>query len=252
MTTEVLRRSPVRPPLNRTRERIFFGLMSVLMIGTILLGFRQSYFPLGPRPDALASPVIIVHGTIFSLYLLLFGVQTTLISARRVQWHMKLGLAVYTLAAIMVPLGILAAADELRRDLITGVTPFPGIDPRTFSIVSVTGMALFGSLIAWSYIARRQPAAHKRLVLYATLAMMDAGIERWPWDTWGISQSWAPWVFYAFLLLPVLYDLISLHRIHWATMVAAPYVWILHRLEFTLGRTHAWHSFTNLLLKLSH
>jgi hypothetical protein len=61
MTTDVLKRLPVRP-LNRQRERIFFGAMALLMIGTVLLGFRQTYFPLGPKPAATASWVIQVHG----------------------------------------------------------------------------------------------------------------------------------------------------------------------------------------------
>ena len=80
------------------------------------------------------------------------------------------GLAVYGLAGLMIPLGMMAAADELRRDLAGGA-PYPngrGIDPRTFSLVSVMGMVMFGTLITWSYLARRRPDMHKRLVLYAT------------------------------------------------------------------------------------
>ena len=48
-------------------------------------------------------------------------------------------------------------------------------------MVSVMGMFMFGTLIAWSYVARRRPDMHKRLALFATLFMMDAGIDRWPW-----------------------------------------------------------------------
>jgi hypothetical protein len=46
MATEVLGRLPVRP-VNRKRERVFFCCMTLLMIATILLGFRKTYFPLG-------------------------------------------------------------------------------------------------------------------------------------------------------------------------------------------------------------
>ena len=122
MTTEVLGRSAVRRvrPLNRTRERIFFGGMALLMIAAVLLGFRMTYFPLGAPPAALSSRVIQMHGAVFSLFLLLFLVQTALISARRVQWHMRLGLVVYGLAVLMIPLGVVAAADQLRRQLAIG------------------------------------------------------------------------------------------------------------------------------------
>lgn len=243
----------VRPaPINRTRERIFFGGMALLMIAVILLGFRDTFFPLGRKPAALASPVIILHGTIFSLWLLLFFIQATLIAAHRTRWHMRFGLWIYGLALFVVPLGIFAAADELRRDLAAGASPNPAVDPTSFSLVSVMGMVEFGTLIALSYFVRRQPAAHKRLALYAVLSMMDAGTDRWPWQTWGISESWSLWVFTALLLLPVVYDLISLRRIHWATLFAAPFVWTLHFLEFPLGRTPTWHALAHLMLKLPH
>src|SRR5271170_4439234 len=253
MSTKALPQHAARPtrPINRTRERIFFSGMSLLMIATILLGFRATYFPLGAKPPALSSWVIVLHGTVFSVFLALFFVQTTLISARRVQWHKSIGLWIYGLAIFMIPLGIIAAADNIRRDLAAGPPYLYDIDPRTFSIVSGMGISLFGALLGWSYLVRRQPAAHKRLALYAMLVMMDAGIDRWPWESWGVSQSYhgdALWVFNAFLLLPVLYDLVSLRRLHWATAVAAPVSWILHYLEIPLGRTAAWHAAANLML----
>jgi hypothetical protein len=251
MTTQVLGSpAPQRiRTVNRTRERMFFSFMALLMLATMLLGFRATYFPLGPKPPALASPVILLHGIVFTLFIGLYAAQTALISARRVRWHMSLGLAVYGLALVMVPTGIVSAADEIRRDLARGGPYFMNIDPLTFSIVSVNGMVMFGTLIAWSWLTRRRPDAHKRLALYATLSMMDAGIDRWPWAAWGIAGHWTPWVYLGFLLLPVTYDLLSLRRVHWATMVAAPFVYTLHTLEIPVGSTAAWHAVANWMLR---
>ena len=251
MATEAQRKQTVRRalPVNRTRERIFFGGMTLLMIGTVLLGFRMTYFPLGARPAQLSSWVIVAHGTVFSLFLTFFLVQVALVSARRVHWHKSLGLWIYGLAALMIPLGVVAAADQIRRDLAAGPPYMLDVDPLSFSIVSVTGMVMFGTLMAWSYAARFRPDAHKRLALYAVLSMMDAGCDRWPWAAWGISESWSLWVYTAFLLLPVLYDLTSLRRVHWASRVAAPFVWTLHRLEIPIGHTSAWHVVANFMLR---
>jgi len=226
----------------RIQERVFFGFMALLMIATILLGFRATYFPLGERPTALSSWVIVVHGIVFSLWLALFFVQTTLISIRRVRWHMSLGLAIYGLAVLVFPLGIIAA----------GPPWLFGYEPRTFSLVSVMGMVMFGTLIAASYALRRNAAAHKRLALYSIICMMDAGIDRWPWDAWHIDHAWSPWVYTAYLLLPVAFDLLSIRRIHWATLCAAPFAFTLHRLEIPIGETPAWHAVSDLMLKLWH
>ena len=165
---------------------------------------------------------------------------------------MKLGLWLYGIAALMFPLGLLAAIDELRRDVAINRYPIPGIDGRTFSIISVSGISCFAILMAWSYLERRNPAAHKRLALYAVLAMMNAGTDRWPWQAWGINESWSWWAFTALLLLPAVYDLISLHRIHWVTAFSAPFIWILFRYQFSIGRTQAWHALADLSLKLPH
>jgi hypothetical protein len=233
----------------RTNERAFYIAMSLLMIGTILLGFRATYFPLGPKPAALGSNVILAHGIIFSAYLFVFFLQSVLITARRPKIHMTLGLWLYALAAIMVPLGIVSAADEIRRDLAKGPPFNMNVDPKTFSMVSCSQMVMFGSLILLSYLYRRQPFVHKRLALYATLSMVDAGADRWPWNSWGISPGWSEWVMTALLLLPVFYDLLTRRRISRVVLLAAPYVWILHNLRLTIGKTTLWHIVADWMLK---
>jgi hypothetical protein len=236
-------------PANRNLERVFFGFMTLLMMATILLGFRATYFPLGSRPEALSSHIIVLHGVVFSTFLLSFLVQVSLVSARKVRWHMRLGLWLYGLAAIMIPLGVLSAADEIKRDLATGPPYLLGIDPLSFSIVSVNGMLMFGSLMAASYLARRNPATHKRLALYAVISMMNAGSDRWPWDAWGINEHWSVWFYTLLLVLPIAYDLVSLRKVHRATLIAAPYVWLLYTFQIPFGKTAAWHAAANFMLK---
>ncbi|HEY6341468.1 MAG TPA: hypothetical protein VIY49_08260 [Bryobacteraceae bacterium] len=241
MNTPAVARSRVRPPrqANRNRERIFFGFMALLIMATIILGFRATYFPLGPKPTALASPIIVPHGTVFSTFLAFFLMQVALVTAKKVRWHMKLGLWLFCLAAVMVPVGVLAAADEIKRDLAAGPPYTLGVDPVSFSIVSVNGMLMFGSLMAVSYLWRRNPAAHKRLALYAVISMTNAGSDRWPWHAWGISETWSVWFYTLLLVLPIVYDLIALHRVHTATRFAASYVWLLYTFQIPFGKTAA-------------
>jgi hypothetical protein len=251
MSTETAVRGGVGTPTeaNRNHERIFFGGMTLVLVATILLGFRATYFPLGPKPAALASAIIVVHGTVFSMFLALFFVQVALVSAKKIKWHRKLGLWVFGLAAVMIPLGVLAAANEIKRDLAAGPPYILGVDPVSFSIVSVNGMLMFGTLMGASYLTRRNPVAHKRLALYAMISMMNAGSDRWPWDAWGISEHWSVWFYTLLLVLPIVYDLVSLRRVHGATLFAATYVWLLYTLQIPFGRTAAWHVVSNYMLK---
>lgn len=226
--------------------------MSLLILATILLGFRSAYFHVGTRPPELAETLIIVHGIVFSLWVLTFFAQTTLVTTRNLRWHIGIGLWAYGIAVIMIPLGLAAALDQLQRDLAAGPPWALGVDPLTFSMESFMGMVMFGTLIVWSYIVRRQPGAHKRFALYATLSMMDAGISRWPLEAFGIHQARCYWIYVAFLLLPVIYDLASIRRLHWATAFCAPYIFFLNRLERPLGHTHAWHALAAVALRHLH
>ena len=251
MSTQAAVHAGAREPreANRNHERIFFAGMTLVMVATILLGFRATYFPLGPKPAALASPIIVVHGAVFSTFLALFFVQVALVSAKKVRWHRKLGLWVFGLAAVMIPIGVLAAANEIQRDLAAGPPYTLGVDPVSFSIVSVNGMLMFGTLMGASYLARRNPAAHKRLALYAVISMMNAGSDRWPWDAWGISEHWSVWFYTLLVVLPIVYDLVSLRRVNGATLFAAPYVWLLYTFQIPFGRTAAWHVVSNYMLR---
>lgn len=249
MSTQAAASVSTRHSRRATHDRIFFGFMTLVMIATILLGFRATYFPLGPKPPALASPIIIVHGALFSTFLSLFLVQVALVSAKKVRWHKQLGLWVFGLAAIMIPIGVLAAANEIGRDLAAGPPFTLGVDPVSFSIVSVNGMFMFGTLMAASYLLRRKPAAHKRLALYAVISMMNAGSDRWPWDAWGINEHWSVWFYTSLLILPIAYDLFSLHKVHRATLIAAPFVWLLYTFQIPFGKTAAWHAVSIYMLK---
>ena len=96
MTTEVAfapapsRHTPYRP-VDRTIERIFYGGMSVLLCICVYIGFAPTYFQAGMLRAPLPSPILHVHGAVFTLWMLLFVVQAAFISARRVAWHRSWG-----------------------------------------------------------------------------------------------------------------------------------------------------------------
>jgi hypothetical protein len=223
----------------RRFDHLFFAGMIVLMLATVFLGFARTYFLAGVFHAPLPSAIIHIHGAIFSCWMLLVLTQTTLVSAHRVDIHRKLGLAGFGLACLMVMMGVLATADELRRK---GSIP-PPPDMRAFSIVPLTSILLFGLFIALAYRARKDSPLHKRLILLGMTDMMVAGIARWPFRFVYQNVGNAVLVSCFFIVALVLYDLWSTHRIHRATLWGGILIILVQQTRMTIGATAAWQAF---------
>jgi hypothetical protein len=178
VATDALRQQVVvrmERPANPAWDRVFFSAMILALWAAVLYGFARTYFLAGMISAPLPNRLIHVHGAVFTLWMVLLVVQSTLISARKLAWHRRLGMAGMGLAVAMVVLGVLAANDALRR----GAAP-PGIDAKTFYVVPITAIGMFAVLVFYAYRARRKPAVHKRLILIATIAIAAAAWGRWP------------------------------------------------------------------------
>src|SRR5580698_11250218 len=96
-TPKSLPRRPIYRSVNRAAERSFFAGMAVLLCVVVFIGFSPTYFRAGMLRAPLPSPILHVHGAVFTLWMVLFLVQTALISARRVAWHRSLGTVAFCL-----------------------------------------------------------------------------------------------------------------------------------------------------------
>jgi hypothetical protein len=240
----VSRPTPSYRPVNRTAERVFYTGMAIVLCVCVFIGFSPTYFRAGILRAPLPSPILHVHGAVFTLWMLLFTVQTAFISARRVQWHRSFGTVAFCLPPLMVVLGAIAAVDALRRGVRVG-----SLDTaESFSFPAI-GILIFAIVIYASWRARRRPDAHKRLILLATITLTGAAFGRFPWDHWGVPFAAGPAVGVGVMLLLVAaFDLITLRRIHRSTMWAAPLVFASVVFAVPIGMTHAWHAFSNWFL----
>jgi len=246
MTPAVVHESVVRVARrpNRLADRVFFTLMILLLWASVLWGFAHTYFLAGMVAAPLPNKLIHFHGAAFTLWMVLLLVQTLLISARQVKIHMTLGLAGFGLAVVMVVLGTLAAADALRR----GSGPL-GLDPKTFYIVPMTSICLFAVFVCGAYVSRRKPEAHKRLILIATIALMDAAVGRWPVLVLQQHPPLQDFVLFAFLLAIVVFDLFQLRRVSVTTIWASLLLVAVHLTRVPLGMTAGWHSFADWVIR---
>jgi FtsH-binding integral membrane protein len=219
----------------RRFDNLFFSISAVLMLLTVFIGFARTYFLAGVFRAPLPSPIIHVHGAAFSCWIILLVVQTSLVSAHRVDLHRKLGVAGFILACCMVVLGLVAGTNSLVRNFAP-----PGLDPRAFYMIPVTDMLIFATLVAFAFRARRDSASHKRIILLATSGLMIAAFARWPVTFLQGKILAATLATYIFLAALVVYDLWSTHRIHRATLWAGAFLVIVQNIRVPIAMTHAW------------
>ena len=237
-----------RPQTNRSTDRIFFPVFTLLILAAVFRGFARTYFLAGMVHAPLPNALIHVHGALFTSWLVLLTVQTGLVSARRTDIHRKLGLFGFGLACCMVVVGLLAACDSLRRG--TSPQQFPG-GPLTFFIIPVTAILLFAAFIALSYRARSHDlAGHKRLIMLATVAILDAAIARWPYEFIQKGSHWnTDLICYSFLALMMIYDFSTTRRVHRTTLWGSVLIIVVQQIRVPLGLTAPWHAFAHWVLR---
>jgi hypothetical protein len=219
-------------------DDVFFSGMALLILGCVLLGFGRSYYFAGVFRAPLPSPLVHVHAAVFTAWILLLIVQTSLVSAGRVDLHRRLGIFGAALAGAMVVLAVLVATEALAR----GFKP-PGsrLDPQSFYSIPIFSTAVFCVLIVWALRARVDGPAHKRLILIATISLMGPAVNRWsflPTASRGLLTSL---IVDCFILLMASFDLWSGRRIHPATVKGGLFMIVAHQLMFPIGMTPVWH-----------
>ena len=119
---------------------------------------------------------MLLHGGVFTLWMLAIVAQTQLISARKHAVHMQLGKLTVLLAMLMVPIMYLAAVWQVQR---ANQPPFT--DPLTWTIVPLAVIIPFAIMVWNGWSKRRDVAWHKRSMLSAAiLVVLGPAIGRLP------------------------------------------------------------------------
>src|SRR3954467_6076078 len=165
----------------KASERKFYSRMALFLVALVLLGFGPSFYlrnivPAYPRPNPTLPPAVILHGSVFTLWMLAIVAQTQLISARKHAVHMRLGKLTVLLAILMIPVMYLTAVWQVAR---ANQPPFT--DPLTWTIVPLAVIIPFAVLVWRGWSKRRDAPWHKRLMLSAAiLVVMGPAIGRIP------------------------------------------------------------------------
>ena len=211
----------------------FYVSMAIVSALVVLVGFGPTYY-FKPIMTSPSLPILThVHGAVFTVWLLLFGIQTTLVARHRTDIHRRLGPFGGVLAIAMIVLGLMMATVRARRGDIGGFK-----DAQTLFAFEFGDMVVFAILVAAALYQRRQPEAHKRLMLTATVSLLIAALGRWP----VVGGPRALLLFVVLLLVGPIYDRVALGRIHRVYLWAVPFVIVAVPVRIAFGSTGIWHS----------
>ncbi len=190
--------------------------MALVMATVVIYGFSQTivdnlvHAPI-PRPGLLY-----VHAAVFSAWMALFVLQTSLVAFGNVPLHRRLGV-VWVVVGAALPIIGTATGIVMRRFRV-----IHDHDTLPFLAVPLTDMAIFTALFLLAVLWRRRPEFHRRLMFLATCVLMDAAFMRLPFaDAW-FDTGW----FYAavdvLVLIALVRDLMIDRRVHAVYAVGLP------------------------------
>jgi hypothetical protein len=229
---------------NRRRERLFYTGMAVVFLLVVFAGFARTYYLRPYFARGVLTPLLHLHGLIFTSWIVLLLAQTTLVAAKRTAVHRRLGWAGAGLAVLMILVGTTTAV--VRAKLVE--VPPGAPSPLVFLTIPLGDMLTFGLLVGAAFHYRRRLDVHKRLMLLATIAVLPAAVARLPFE---LFQQGGPLVFFGvpdlFILCILAYDLYTRRRPHPATILGGLLLVASHVLRLPVGSTQAWLSFATWL-----
>jgi hypothetical protein len=127
----------------------------------MILGFGLDFHRfLHENPPA--PKILYPHAVVFTGWMLLLTAQVLLVLGDRVAWHRKLGWFLAGWACLMVILGPWAGMASAAVNLHTPIG-----DPPFLSVI-FEGIIAFALLLAWGIALRKNPAAHRRMMILST------------------------------------------------------------------------------------
>src|SRR5579862_5078411 len=152
-------------------DRAAFAVwLAILWVG-MFAGFALD-FPTYLDQKPPAPSIVHVHAAVFTVWMLILSAQVMLVLKDRVSLHRKIGVFAAGWAGLMVIVGPWTAiawqAVHIRKFML----------PPQFLMINILDIVAFAVLLAWGLTLRKNPAAHKRIMILATVALADPGFAR--------------------------------------------------------------------------
>ncbi len=155
-------------------KRTFYIWLAAACAAIAFGGFAPTYWLQLPAGTFVGSPLLHLHGALFFAWIVFLVSQAVLAAKGQLDNHRAWGLMGIALASAMVFVGIAAAINTLNIGLSEGY----GDRSRAFMILPITAIGLFAVFVAAAIANRERPEAHKRLMILATLSLLQAAMGR--------------------------------------------------------------------------
>ena len=247
--------SVARQATGATQANRFYLYMALTCALIAYVGFAPTYWIPVATVSFAGAGILHLHGLLFSAWPLLFVAQTALVATGQTGHHRALGLVGISLATAMVFAGTLVAVNNLKLGLANGLDQ----QNRAFSIVPISMVLIFASLVAMAIAKIPQPEIHKRLMLVATISVMPPAFARVFAIVSGVKLAAGHPPPLPFSLAPAFASDLPLvaamayafryrgrpHKVYVITFVCLLAIQII---RIPLASTSFWHSVTNGLL----
>ena len=220
--------------------RYFPVIMSFLFFLIACIGFVPSYQDINAgtlEPHWFAH----VHGALMTSWLLVYILQSFLAATGRLKFHRQLGL-------FAVGLGVLVWINLVIASVRLTLASHPPQGHFLFDLLLMEfyGIISFGLFFTWGILARKRDTnAHKRLLTFATLVLLQAAVDRIRWlPMLGLGYPYVHFIYLDTLFIPlIVYDLITLKRIHKITWIACAFIIGIQLSVSALWGSPVWHKY---------
>lgn len=224
------------PASDRKVYIVWIGAVWAAILGGFGLDFAR-YMGEAPPPPLILH----VHAAAFVLWLALVTLQVLWIEIGNLRGHKQLGWWTVGVSALLVPLGLAAALVDQARQVT-----HPDYAPQ-FLALEFEEMIAFSVFMTAGVIFRRNPAAHKRLMILSAVAISDAGFARiWLMGIKTVIPGFFGWwlQFFSgiFLILVAMgvWDLWHRRRIHPSVLFGAALLWTGEIVTTVLNFSPTW------------
>lgn len=164
---------PQRPDA-RDAERRFYAWLTGTMVLIAVGGFFPSYWAKLATGESVGAPIVYFHGTLFSAWTLFLFTQSLLVANGQVMRHRAWGMAGISLATAMALSVVPAVLNTIH--VAEGIGA--GDAARRFAAVPLMSLPFWVVLVTLAVANVNKSDVHKRLMILATVAMLQAAMGR--------------------------------------------------------------------------